>query len=147
MYFWQCALAVVAGAMLPLQAAINSQLRHRLESHWYATIVSVLVSTLSMIVFCLIIRAPLPNVSAAFAGPWWIWVGGIIGVFFVCCALTLAPILGTTSLIASIIGGQLLCSVLIDQFGLIGIPQHTITIQRAIGIVLLLAGVFLIQKN
>ncbi|MBX9949346.1 MAG: DMT family transporter [Candidatus Obscuribacterales bacterium] len=52
----------------------------------------------------------------------------------------------TTALIASIIGGQLICSLILDQFGLIGFAQHPINLGRIVGVVLLVAGVALIQK-
>jgi bacterial/archaeal transporter family-2 protein len=147
MYFWQCLLAVLAGSMLPLQAAINGQLRLKLDSPWYATLVSVLVSTIAMSLFCLLVRAPLPAIAQLSQTKWWMWSGGLIGVIFVCAALSLTRILGATTLIASVIAGQLICSLVLDQFGLVGLPQHPITLGRAFGLILLVAGVVLIQRN
>ena len=147
MYFWECILAIVAGSLLPLQAAINAILKVKLGSPWYATFVSVLVSTLAVAALCLVIRAPLPNFGLIAAeNPWWIWSGGLLGVVFVACALSLAPVLGATTLLGSVIGGQLLCSLLLDQFGLFGIPLHPMNTGRFIGLIFLAIGVFLIQK-
>lgn len=147
MYFWQCLLAVLAGSMLPLQAAINGQLRLKLDSPWYATLVSVLVSTIGMSVFCLLVRAPLPIISQLTQTKWWMWSGGLIGVIFVCAALSLTRTLGATTLIASVIAGQLICSLVLDQFGLVGLTQHPLNLGRALGLILLVAGVILIQRN
>lgn len=147
MHIWQCLFAVLAGSMLPLQAAINGQLRIKLESPWYATLVSVLVSSAGMAIFCLLLRAPLPLLTHTNQTQWWMWSGGLLGVIFVCAALSLAPILGATTLTASVIGGQLICSLVLDQFGLVGIPQHPINMGRLLGLVLLVAGVVLIQRN
>ncbi|MBX9573144.1 MAG: DMT family transporter [Candidatus Obscuribacterales bacterium] len=147
MHYWQCLLAVLAGSMLPLQAAINGQLRIKLESPWYATLVSVLVSTLGVAVFCLLIRAPLPMHTHTAQTQWWMWSGGLLGVVFVCASLSLAPILGSTTLAASVIAGQLICSLILDQFGFVGIPIHPINLGRILGLILLVTGVVLIQRN
>jgi transporter family-2 protein len=147
MYFWFCVLAVLAGTLVPLQAGLNAQLRFRLDSPHYATLVSVLVSLLGITLFCLIARLPIPNPALVAQVPWWVWTGGIVGVVYVFMVLVLAPKLGATALIASIIGGQVLCSVVLDHWGLIGFIQHPLNVGRAIGIVLLFGGVILIQRS
>lgn len=147
MYFWFCVLAVLAGTLVPLQAGLNAQLRLRLDSPHYATLVSVLVSLLGITVFCLIARLPVPSPVLVARVPWWVWTGGIVGVVYVFMVLVLAPKLGATALIASIIGGQVLCSVILDHWGLIGFSQHPVSVGRALGIVLLFGGVILIQRS
>lgn len=146
MYIWYCILAIVAGTLIPLQAGINAQLKVWLDSPWYATLVSVMVSTISIFVFCLAIGAPLPNVASLTQSPWWVWIGGIVGVVYICMVLMLAPKLGAAALVGSIVAGQLICSLLLDQFGLIGFQQHPINPARILGVILLLAGVVLIQR-
>ena len=60
--------------------------------------------------------------------------------------MVLAHKLGATVLIACIIAGQLICSLPLDQFGLIGFAQHPLNAGRIAGVILLFAGVVLIQK-
>lgn len=140
-------LAALAGALVPIQAGINAQLRSYAGSPWYATLTSVLVSTLAMCTFCLVTRTPFPSLAAMAKMPWWGWTGGLVGAVFVCLILTLAPKLGATALIATVITGQLLCSIILDQFAWLGFTQQSITLNRVIGIVLLAAGVFFISKH
>ena len=146
MYIWYCLLAVLAGTLIPLQAGLNAQLRFRLESPYYATLVSITVGLAAIGMFCLIARPPLPGLAQVAQSPWWVWTGGIVGVVYIVMVLLLAPKLGATALIASIIGGQMFCSLLLDQYGLIGFAQHPINLGRLAGILLLLAGVALIQR-
>jgi transporter family-2 protein len=147
MYFWFCVLAVLAGTLVPLQAGLNAQLRLRLDSPHYATLVSVVVSLLGITLFCLVARLPMPNPLLVARVPWWVWTGGIVGVVYVFMVLILAPKLGATALIASIIGGQVLCSVVLDHWGLIGFSQHPLNAGRLVGIALLFGGVILIQRS
>ena len=144
MYVWLCVLAVFAGTLIPMQFALNSQLKMRLDNPYYATLASILVSAIFLICVCLVIRNPLPNL--ALATPWWVWTGGFVGAVYLFISMILAPKLGATALVASIIGGQMLCSLILDHFGLIGFAQHSLNAGRIAGVVLLAAGVFLIQK-
>jgi transporter family-2 protein len=45
-----------------------------------------------------------------------------------------------------VLTGQLLCSVALDHFGLLGFELHEMSAGRIAGCVLLLAGTFLIWK-
>jgi transporter family-2 protein len=147
MNLWFCIAALVAGSMLPLQAGINSVLRSQLASPYYATLVSVIVSSITIGLACLVLRLPVPDLVAAGQGPWWMWIGGVIGLIYVFMALSLASKMGATSLVAAIIAGQLLASLIMDQFGLVGFQQHSINAGRIVGIILLFAGVVFIQRN
>lgn len=146
MFYINCLLALLAGTLIPLQAGINSRLREYLSSPYYATMISVGVSLIAVIAFCLVARLPLPSQVAISAVPPWAWTGGIVGVVYVFLVLLLAHKLGATALIAGVIAGQMICSLILDQFGLIGFTQHPLNPGRIVGIVLLISGVALIQK-
>jgi bacterial/archaeal transporter family-2 protein len=146
MHLWHCIAAIAAGTLIPLQAGINASLRAQIGSPYYATLISVLVSSLSIGVLCLVMRFPVPAMSSMAHCPWWQWIGGIVGVVYIFAVLVLAPKLGATALVASIVAGQLICSLLMDQFGLVGFAQHSMNIGRVAGVILLFAGVVLIQK-
>lgn len=144
MYVWFCVLAVLAGTLIPLQFALNSQLKIRLDNPYYATLASIMVSAVFLICVCLVMRNPLPSLAPG--TPWWVWTGGFVGAIYLFISMILAPKLGATALVASIIGGQMLCSLILDHFGLIGFAQHSLNAGRLAGVALLAAGVFLIQK-
>src|SRR5689334_904789 len=92
-------LGVLAGSALALQPPINAQLRLGMGSPYWASFASFTVGALSMALFALARRSPL-QFPAAGSMPWWAWIGGVLGAFYVTCALMLAPRLGVATLVA-----------------------------------------------
>jgi len=138
-------LAVVAGFCLPTQAGINARLASFLRSSIGAATVSFAAGTLTLLAYALLLRVPWPETAAAGRQPWWIWTGGSIGAFFVASTVVLAPRLGAASMVALVVAGQMLASVVLDHFGLLGYAVHAITGPRLLGVFLMTAGVALIQ--
>jgi transporter family-2 protein len=88
-----------------------------------------------------------PSREMVRAAPWYAWfAGGLMGVIYLTGTIVLAPRLGAGALIGLIVAGQLIFSVLLDQFGWIGFEQHTVTIPRLAGCALMILGVFLIAE-
>ncbi len=138
-------LAFSAGAVLPLQAGINSQLRTYAGSPLIATFISFLVGTLLLFAMALALRLPWPSVSVLAQAPWWAWLGGLLGAILVFLAIVLAEELGAAVMVALIITGQMIVSLVLDHYGLVGYPRNSLSPARVIGTVLLLSGVFLIR--
>jgi len=138
--------ALVAGALMPVQAGINAKLRLFLGDPVVTSLVSFGVGTLALFAFVLVTRTPAPTLAAAAAAPWWTWLGGALGAFFVAVTVILAYKLGATGLMAWIIAGQLLGSVLLDHTGAIGFAVREASWQRLAGVGLLLAGAVLVNE-
>jgi len=64
----------------------------------------------------------------------------------VLAAIVLAPRLGAATLIAAVVAGQMITSLVLDQYGLVGFPVHSMTLVRLLGAALVIAGVILIQR-
>jgi transporter family-2 protein len=137
--------AFVAGAMIPFQAGVNAQLSHWLHSPIRAAFVSFVVGTIALLVVSVAIWRPLPSGSRLADAPWWVWIGGLLGAFYVAGSIVTAPRLGASVLIAAVIAGQSLASLLVDQFGWVGFREHPVSIGRAVGMALVLAGVALVR--
>ena len=60
--------------------------------------------------------------------------------------IVLAPRLGAATLVAAVVAGQMLASVLLDQYGLVGFPVHPLSALRLLGAGLVIGGVMLIQR-
>lgn len=140
-------LALLAGVGLPTQAGINAQLGLWTRSSISAALISFAVGTLALGIVTVVAAPPFPLWSSAAALPWWIWSGGVMGAFFVAAATFIAPQLGATTMLALILAGQVVASVLFDHFGLLGYPLHPLNVQRSIGLLLLIAGVVLIRNS
>jgi bacterial/archaeal transporter family-2 protein len=139
-------LAFGLGVLLPVQAGINAQLRTALGAPLAAALISFLIGTAALVAGALLARTPLPVAAAWSQSPWWYWVGGLIGAVYVAGAIVLAPRLGAATLIAAVVAGQMLISLVLDQFGWVGFPVHEITPVRLIGAALIIAGVLMVQR-
>jgi transporter family-2 protein len=138
-------LALAAGACLPTQAGINAYLNLWTRSPVLAAAISFAVGTMALILYALVRRIPVPAVTGLSVYPWWIWSGGFLGAFFVATTVFLAPKLGATSMLAFIVAGQMLASLLLDHFGLLGYPVQTVNLWRLTGAIMVAGGAVLIR--
>jgi bacterial/archaeal transporter family-2 protein len=73
--------AVVAGAFLPAQAGANARLAQFVGGPVRASMISFAVGALALFVVVLVFyRSEGHRASAA---PWWAWIGGLLGAFYV----------------------------------------------------------------
>ena len=138
-------MALIAGALVPFQAGSNATLGRALGHPLWATVASLLVSLLMVVPVLIALRVPLPMVGQAMRLPMWAWFGGIAGVIYFTAALTMTPRLGATTFIVCVIAGQMLASLLIDHFGLMGLAVKPINAGRIAGVALICVGMLLVQ--
>ena len=86
------------------------------------------------------------GLSSTFDVRWYYLLGGILGAAYVFAALSTVGSIGAGGVAAATITGQLTMSVVIDRLGILGLEQTPITAPRVIGVVLLLAGTYLIVR-
>jgi transporter family-2 protein len=139
------AVAVLAGAGIPFQAGANAALGRMLGHPLWATLISLGVSAAVIIPIMLAMRVPWPALDEGLKGPWWLWIGGAAGVFYITAALLLAPRLGAISFIVAVIAGQVIISALIDHFGLLGFPQKPVNMARLAGVLMIVGGMIVVQ--
>lgn len=140
-------MALLAGISVPTQAGINAQLGLWTRSPVLAATVSFAVGTLTLILYALATRIPLPSLATAGNHPWWVWIGGALGAFFVTATIILVPKLGATTMVTTVLAGQMVASLLLDHFGGLGYPLHPISLGRIAGVLLVGAGVWLIKVS
>ncbi len=139
------AFGFFAGVMLPFQFGINAQLATWLGSPVRASLVSFTVGTLALLVVTLVFVRGLPSADRVTGAPWWVWVGGLLGAFYVLGSVVTAPRLGAAMLVAVILAGQSVASLLVDHFGWVGFDENPVTPGRLAGIGLVAAGVVLVR--
>ncbi len=137
--------ALLAGAMLPFQFGINAQLAEWLGSPLRATLVSFVVGPFALAVATLLFVRGLPSDDRVTGAPWWVWVGGFLGAFYVLGSVVTAPKLGAATLVAMILAGQAIASLLVDHFGWVGFEENPVTPGRLAGMALVAAGVALVR--
>ena len=138
-------LASLAGACIALQASANGMFRRNLGDPWYPSFFSICGTFAMAIVLMLVFRPPFSSMETLKSTQWWNWVGGPLGAMIVLAGAALTPKLGAAAFIALVVGGQLLCAVLLDHFALMGLPEQPITLGRVLGVILVLAGVACIK--
>lgn len=139
-------LAVLAGAMMPTQAATNNKMAVVVDSPILAAFISFFIGTAALFVYVIASGTPVGNLAAVKNAPPIAWIGGLLGAFFVTMTVLLAPRLGVAMTFSLIIAGQMLVTIVIDHFGLLGVPVQQVSIARIAGILLVTAGVVLIRK-
>ncbi|MBB4077735.1 transporter family-2 protein [Lewinella aquimaris] len=140
-------MAVVAGAMLAVQAGLNSGIGKAVKSPVYGALISFVTGGIALLVYCLVTRVPLGNLRRAFELPWYYWMGGVLGGFYVFAIIVLAPRLGVALTIGLTVAGQMVFSLVIDHYGMMGIPQQSINWLRVAGITLIIGGVVMLRTN
>lgn len=138
-------LAVIAGAVVPFQSAINFNLGRGLGHPLWATLASLLVSIVVLLPIMLAMRLPLPSLAFISKAPLWMWAGGAFGVVFISLAVVLLPRLGASGFMALALAGQVVASLVLDHFGWFGLVERPISLPRFAGAALLIGGVMLIQ--
>ncbi|MEA3015295.1 MAG: bacterial/archaeal transporter family-2 protein [Sphingomonadales bacterium] len=138
--------AFLAGALIALQAPTNAMLSRAVASPVNAALVSFAVGLAALAAAALALGAR-PDGAAVRGLPWYAWTGGVYGAVFVALAAFAAPRLGVTFFLMLAIGGQLAMALWLDRSGAFGLPVEEISVQRIGGVLLVLAGAWLVQHR
>ncbi len=142
-------MALLAGLLIPVQAAMNVKMRTFVLNPFY----SALVSFAGGIAILIVVSAAMGaagqpgNWRNAANAPWWAWYGGLIGVLLVIAAVLVVPRAGAAGFSVSLIVGQLIGALIIDHYGWFGLSDRRITPSRLAGAAILLLGMWLIQRK
>jgi bacterial/archaeal transporter family-2 protein len=140
-------LALITGALIPVQAATNAAFSKSIGSPFITGLMVSGIGLVSMIVFVFITGTSLPSITQLKAAPAYTYLGGIIVAIYIVMITLLVPRLGVGVSIALIVTGQILFSVVIDHFGLFGTTAREINITRLTGILLMISGIYFVMKK
>ena len=85
--------------------------------------------------------------SSSSRAPIYFYFGGGFVLFYVLSIAWVAPVFGVGNAIAFVLLGQLIAMATIDQFGLLGAPQISLTPLRILGLILMAAGVLFVVRK
>lgn len=142
---WVC-IALGAGCVIAVQAAVNSRLGRELGNPALATLASFATGTVLMVLYCLVVRTQVPPSAALLRIPVWAWFGGVLGAFYVGAVILTTPKLGVGSMVGLTVAGQMVMALILDHFGLLGLERHPVSPGRLLGMALLIAGVVLLKR-
>ncbi|MDR7016770.1 DMT family transporter [Acinetobacter sp. 3657] len=136
-------LALGVGVAMAFQTAINAQLREYLHSPLQAAFLSFLVGTVILGFLVYFQSTAKPDLSELSHIPWFLWVGGFLGVYAISMSIYTAPKLGFLTFSGLVIFGQMVISMLLDHFGWLGTDKTPINWQRLLGSIVIFIGVLL----
>jgi transporter family-2 protein len=139
-------LTALVGGLIALQAPINSMLGKATGS-FQAAFLSFAIGTVVLAVIAAFAKGGFGTMGEARSLSWVYLTGGLLGAAYVTTVLVTVRELGAGPVVAATIAGQLSASVVLDQFGMLGLPKDPITLGKVVGIVLLAAGVYLVVRD
>jgi bacterial/archaeal transporter family-2 protein len=140
-------LSILAGVAVAFQTGVNSQLRTDTNNPVLTALISFLVGTVALVILYFAFFRQTPTFPVNYNFTWWKFTGGLLGVLYVTGVVIAAPRIGAANALAFIVAGQFVAAIIIDHFGWMNLPITSISLYRVMGIALLLAGVYLIQKK
>ncbi|UQS84750.1 DMT family transporter [Apilactobacillus apisilvae] len=143
---WQI-LGIIAGMFQASQAPINGHLGVVLHSSIHASFISFLIGVIILIIIAGITGKGYPGITKGFGkgNPWWIWLGGALGTIYVLTNAALSPVIGAGTTVVLTLLGNLVGSVQVDKFGLLGSPKKAVGIRQYTGLVIMIIGVAVIK--
>lgn len=144
--FLMSSLALIVGALIPIQAATNAAMGKVIGSSSLVALVMFATGFVFLLTLVLLTRPEWPSLSAYRTVPSYGYLGGVIVACYVLSITAIAPRLGVGNAICFIVSGQIMAAVIIDHFGLFGSAGQTFTWQRLVGVLLMIAGLFMAKR-
>ncbi len=136
-------IGALGGVSVGLQGPIAAQMGKRVGSASSSFVVHVSGAFLSGLLLLLRGGEDIQNWRSL---SWYMLGSGFFGVVLYLTINHTMPRLGATTALALIIIGQLTMGILIDHFGLFGVAVRQLDLWRAAGLVLLMAGGYLVVR-
>jgi transporter family-2 protein len=140
------ALAVIVGALIPVQAATNAAMSRVTGSVVITSLALFAIGFVVVAAWAIVVRVPLPSLETLRHVPAYGYLGGFIVAGYVISITFLAPRLGVGNAIRLVVTGQIVAAVIIDHVGAFGAVTQRLTTGRAIGVVLMIIGVILCRR-
>ena len=135
-------LAIAAGVAASIQAATNAGLARSvgLGAALVINTVVVLIATIAL--------WAVTGARTMFFPPdtsWTLYSGGLFGFVIVASLAFVFPKIGAAYAAVLMVGGQCLAGLVVDHFGLMGMPPEPISAQRIVGVALVAAGAIVVR--
>ncbi|WP_411379760.1 DMT family transporter [Pseudomonas sp. MPB26] len=134
-------LAIAAGLGITLQTTLNGQLAKGVGGDSVAAaLFSFTAGAVCLGVFSLMRGGIVASLAAIPVQPWWSLLGGLLGAGALLSYVVLAPKIGLSALLGLAIAGQIISSLVIDHFGLMGASERPVSLVKLAGSMVMLAG-------
>jgi bacterial/archaeal transporter family-2 protein len=135
-------IGLTAGMAIGIQAPLSSMISQRLgvfESVFIVHMGGALVALLPILVYG-------GKLAQWRTLPWYALCAGIFGLVVIFAMSFMIPRIGVASALITLLAGQLLVGSILDHFGLLGAVQRSFDLTRAIGLAIVMFGVWVTVK-
>lgn len=139
-------MALFAGALIAVQAGMNSQLGVLLKNSLMATVVAFALSALVSAMAFISFTKQWPNLGEMRAVPWYLWFGGVVSAIGVGLFYFLTPKMGVGAMMSFALTGQLLLAVVASHFAWFGLPQAQLSHMKLLGLSAMVLGLVLLNR-
>jgi transporter family-2 protein len=139
--------AFLIGCVIPFQGMITSNLAQRLQHPFGSAFINFMGGMLVFAIAIALSPVAFPTFKKISTIPWYLFSGGLVGSLFILGAVFGLPKIGASAFFGQIVLGQLLMTIIVDHYGVLGVPVHKIDVFRIVGICFLIGGSFLILKK
>ena len=112
-----------------------------------SALISFAIGTIALLAYILVSRIPLNQLSGVRDASLITLIGGLLGAFFITATLVAVPKLGIALTFSLVILGQMLVTLPMDHFGVLGAVVKEINLSRIIGILMVIGGTILILRH
>ena len=139
--------SVLLGMTVAFQPLMNTVLARAIGSPYGAAAISIAVAAFGAVLMVAVTGRGDLSRATLMSVPWWIYLAGFVGTLFVAGGVVIAPITGAQLFFISVIAGQLIGATLADHFGLFGLAVRPLSLERALGLALVLVGALLVRRG
>jgi transporter family-2 protein len=114
---WAVIFGCGAGAIVGYQRALNGQINESTNQSFATSFLNFIMGTTFLVLFLAIaLFINRVEIVTLPSGPWWMYMGGTIGVIYIAFTSTIVQHLGVLTFTLISVGGQLVGSLLIDLY-------------------------------
>lgn len=140
-------LIVLAGAAIPLEAALNAKAGQGVQCPAFAALVSFGVGAIVCLGLTLSGVMGRPHLAQIGSMPWWVWIGGALGALIVVVSLQAVTQVGAAVLITATVLGEVALALAMDTGGWLGCAKVPLNTWRIAGGILVCVGVVLTTRK
>lgn len=147
MQYAAMSVTALVGATLAVQVGLNATMNRHVGAPMAAALINFAVGTLALFLIVLFTRGSLLPLAQAGGAPWWAWGAGILGGMYIAASALFGPMIGGATFLALLVAGQMIAALAIDHYGWLGFPARPLDGWRIAGVLLVVAGMFLLAKG
>lgn len=138
-------LALGMGTAISIDLPMISQSARILGAPVLGNVPFFAIAFLSSVVLVLVTGHKLPTMAKLAEVPAWLFIAGVVSALMIFGSSYLVPRIGTGALFVLLVAGQIIIGAVINHYGLLGVPEQSISTVKFSGTVLVLAGAVLVS--